>query len=175
MWVGECVGKGERKQSSGWRDRHVHGGGSRMWRRFLVWIGLTRDRTSGVDAPIDLGVWGEGQAADRLRRDGWKILGRRVRPNRRDELDIIAARDGVLAFVEVKTRTDERVARPGASVNAAKRHALNRAARAYLRQAGFPERIYRFDIVEVVGRPDGTRPEIRHHEDAFSFERMTWR
>ena len=140
-----------------------------------MWIGLTRDRTSGANAPIDLGVWGEGQAADRLRRDGWKILGRRVRPNRRDELDIIAARDGVLAFVEVKTRTDERVARPGASVNAAKRHALNRAARAYLRQAGFPDRIYRFDIVEVVGRPDGTRPEIRHHEDAFSFERMTWR
>jgi len=144
-------------------------------RRWMAWLGLTRNRVTETGAPIDLGVWGEGQAADRLRRDGWKILGRRVRPNRRDELDIIAARDGVLAFVEVKTRTDERVARPGASVKAAKRHALNRAARAYLRQAGFPDRIYRFDIVEVVGRPGGAPPEIRHHEDAFPFERMTWR
>jgi putative endonuclease len=134
---------------------------------------LIRDRAA--EAPVDLGVWGEGQAADWLRRDGWKILGRRVRPNRRDELDIIAARDGVLAFVEVKTRTDERVARAGASINAAKRHALNRAARAYLRQAGFPDRIYRFDIVEVIGRPDGSPPEIRHHADAFPFERMTRR
>jgi putative endonuclease len=132
-------------------------------------------REQAADAPIDLGEWGEGQASDRLRRDGWKILGRRVRPNRRDELDIIAARDGVLAFVEVKTRTDERVARAGASVNAAKRRALNRAARAYLRQAGFPNLIYRFDIVEVVGRPDGAPPEIRCSEDAFPFERMTRR
>jgi len=144
-----------------------------MWRRFLVWVGLTHDRLA--DAPLDLGVWGEDQAADRLRHNGWKILGRRVRPNRRDELDIIALRDGVLAFVEVKTRTDERIARPGASVNATKRHALNRAARAFLSQAGFPDLIYRFDIVEVVGRPGGAPPEIRCNEDAFPFERMTWR
>jgi len=166
---------GERIQSSRWRDGHVHGGGSLMWRRFLAWVGLTRNRTTEAGAPIDLGAWGEGKAAERLRRDGWKILGRRVRPNRRDELDIIAARDGVLTFVEVKTRTDERVARPATAVNAAKRRALNRAARAYLRKAGFPKLIYRFDIVEVVGCPDGPPPEIRHHENAFPFDRRTWR
>ncbi len=100
-------------------------------------------------------------------------MGKRVRPDRRDELDLVASHGGVLAFVEVKTRTDESVARPAAAVNAPKRHALNRAARAYLRQAGFPDLIYRFDIIEVIGRPGGPPPEIRHLENAFSFERRT--
>ena len=136
----------------------------RLWRRF---------RQRGIPAPVDLGAWGEGCAADWLRGNGWKILGRRVRPNRRDELDLVATRRGVLAFVEVKTRTDERVSRPAAAVNAAKRHALNRAARAFLRQAAFPDLIYRFDIVEVVGRPGTAPPAIRHHENAFPFERRS--
>jgi len=138
-------------------------------RRLRGWL-----RRSRPAVPADLGAWGEACAAERLRRDGWTILGRRVRPNRRDELDLIAARAGVLAFVEVKTRTDERAGRPGAAVNAGKRRALNRAARAYLRKAGFPRRIYRFDIVEVIGRPGGPPPEIRHQENAFPFDRRTW-
>jgi len=137
--------------------------------------GLRRRAAAAAAAPVDLGVWGEGCAADWLRGNGWKILGRRVRPNRRDELDLVATRRGVLAFVEVKTRTDERVGRPAAAVNAAKRHALNRAARAFLRQAGTPEFIYRFDIVEVVGRPGAAPPEIRHIENAFPFERRSGR
>lgn len=141
----------------------------------LVSRWLIRQRsTPATKRPLDLGLWGEDRAADHLRRDGWKILGRRVRPNRHDELDLVASRDGVLAFVEVKTRRNERFARPAAAVNASKRHALNRAARAYLRQAGYPDQIYRFDIIEVVGRPgDVPRPQIRHLENAFPFERRT--
>jgi hypothetical protein len=52
-----------------------------------------------VDAPIDLGVWGEGQAADRLRRDGWKSLGRRERPNRRDEIESRAFRSSRQSWI----------------------------------------------------------------------------
>lgn len=132
-----------------------------------------RRSVPAAQRPLDLGLWGEDRAADHLRRSGWKILGRRVRPNRRDELDLVASRNGVLAFVEVKTRTDERFARPAAAVNAPKRHALNRAARAYLRRAHYPDMLYRFDIIEVVGRPDTAPPQIRHLESAFPFERRT--
>ena len=52
--------------------------------------GLRRRAAAAAAAPVDLGVWGEGCAADWLRGNGWKILGRRVRPNRRDELDLVA-------------------------------------------------------------------------------------
>jgi putative endonuclease len=92
-----------------------------------------------------------------------------VRPNRRDELDLVARRDDTLAFVEVKTRRGEGFGRPAAAVNRRKRHSLCRGAAAYLRRAGHPALFYRFDVIEVVGRP-GATPVIRHIEDAFRFE-----
>ena len=52
------------------------------------------------------GVWGEDVALDFLRRKGWRLVGRRVRPcarDRRCEIDLVVRsrdRRGV-AFVEV--------------------------------------------------------------------------
>lgn len=51
------------------------------------------------------GRTGEMLAALWLQLHGWRIVGRRVR-TRRGEIDLIAKRRGVLAFVEVKTRGD---------------------------------------------------------------------
>jgi len=74
-------------------------------------------------------------------------------------------------FVEVKTRRREDFARPLLAVDREKRHALNRAAAAYLRRARYPNLFYRFDVVEVLGQPEEGEPLIRHVEDAFPFER----
>ena len=106
-----------------------------------------------------------------LVREGYRILGRRVRPDRRDEIDIVARKDAALVFVEVKTRRSEDFGRPLAAVNAAKRKALNRAAVRYLRQIGFPKLYYRFDTIEVVGTPEAAAPVVRHVENAFPFDR----
>ncbi|RPF70298.1 YraN family protein [Aurantiacibacter spongiae] len=46
---------------------------------------------------------GEGIAADWLAGQGWQILAERVR-TRAGEIDLIARRDGLIAFVEVKWR-----------------------------------------------------------------------
>lgn len=119
------------------------------------------------------GEWGEDVAARHLRRGGYTILGRRVRPNRRDELDIIARQGDVLAFVEVKTRKSELYGRPASSVDSRKRHALCRAAVAYLRSRGFPKMVYRMDVVEVVGEKDAGEPVVRHIENAFQFPKRT--
>lgn len=118
-----------------------------------------------------VGEWGEGQAAAYLKAQGYALLGRNVRPNRRDEIDIIARTGETLVFVEVKTRGRETFGRPMMAVDAKKRHALNRAAAAYLRKAKFPNLFYRFDVVEVLGQPDDGQPEIRHLDNAFPFER----
>jgi len=48
-----------------------------------------------------VGAWGEERAAAFLKGAGYDIIGRNVRPNRRDEIDIIARRDDFLVFVEV--------------------------------------------------------------------------
>ncbi len=118
----------------------------------------------------DAGRWGEQVAAKWLARHGYEILGRRVRPNRRDEIDLVARRERQWVFVEVKTRRSEAFGRPAAAVDARKRRALCRAAASYLRRAGYPAGCYRFDVVEVVGAPDADEPIVRHIEDAFRFE-----
>ncbi len=118
-----------------------------------------------------VGAWGEGVAASFLEHEGYRIIGRNVRPDRRDEIDIIARIRDSLVFVEVKTRAYEDFGSPASAVDGDKRHALNRAAAAYLRKAGYPDLFYRFDVIEVIGQPDEGETEIRHIEDAFPFEK----
>jgi putative endonuclease len=118
-----------------------------------------------------VGVWGEQTAAGYLKKKGYRIIGCNVRPDRRDEIDIIARIAESLVFVEVKTRADENFGAPFSAVDSVKRHSLNRAAAAYLRKTRFPDLYYRFDVIEVIGRPAGPEPEIRHIEDAFPFEK----
>jgi len=120
--------------------------------------------------PHATGRWGEDLAADFLVRAGYRILGRRVHPDRHDEIDLVARKDESLVFVEVKTRATEEFGRPLAAVNTAKRKALNRAAVRYLQQLKFPKLYYRFDTIEVVGTK-GAEPVVRHIENAFPFDR----
>jgi len=49
------------------------------------------------------GVCAEQNACNALLRDGWSILGRRIR-TKAGEIDAVAERDGLVAFVEVKAR-----------------------------------------------------------------------
>ncbi|HIE10361.1 MAG TPA: YraN family protein [Kiritimatiellae bacterium] len=131
------------------------------------WLPSVRSR-----APhLSIGRWGERVAERELRRKGLKIIGRRVRVGRRDELDLIARDGQVLVFVEVKARCDERFGRPIHAVDKAKRRLLSRAAARYLRSLKNPPRFIRFDVVEVVGSPrDGVRPVVRHIAGAFSLD-----
>ena len=118
-----------------------------------------------------VGAWGEACAARYLRQQGYRIVGQNVRPTQHDELDILALKADTLVFVEVKTRKRDDFVRPVRAVDAAKRHALNRAAAAYVRRAKNPDLFYRFDVIEVVGQPETKEPPtIRHLENAFAFE-----
>jgi putative endonuclease len=140
-------------------------------RLLAAWERLTATAPrKAMPAGHRIGRWGEDLAVAHLRRKGYRILGRRVRPDRRDEIDIVARLDETLVFVEVKTRRAEDFGRPFEAVDRAKRHALSRAASRYLRRAGFPRLFYRFDLIEVVGAP-GAQAEVRHIENAFPFDR----
>ena len=66
--------------------------------------------------------------------------------------------------VKITPTADRRVAPTAASVLRCS------AAAAYLRQAHYPRGCYRFDVVEVVGTPEGGEPVVRHLEHAFPFE-----
>ena len=95
---------------------------------------LSRILASREPQHLASGRWGEERAERFLRDKGWKILGRRVRVGRKDELDLIARADRVLVFVEVKTRQSESFGRPFAAVDQAKRRHLTRAAYRYLQR-----------------------------------------
>ena len=119
--------------------------------------------------PVRSGDWGERQAETALRRAGFRVIGRNVRPDERDELDLVMRDGDVLVFVEVKTRKDESFGAPAEAVDRRKRHALSRAAVRYLVKLRRPV-CFRFDVVEVIGSP-GDDPEIRHIRNAFTLDR----
>ena len=140
---------------------------------------LFRNKREALPASHRAGAWGERLAADFLENKGYRILGRNVRFGSRCELDLVARSPApeALVFVEVKTRRSEDFGRPMSAVDRGKRRALGRAAVRYLRRAKAKPAHIRFDVVEVVGTPDGPPPAVRHVESAFSLGpgyRLPW-
>ncbi len=153
------------------------GGVRGAWRRWLARIAPGRladpaaGRAPAARDPRAIGRWGEDVAARHLGRAGYRVLRRRVRIDRRHEIDLVARQGDTLVFVEVKTRASETFGLPAESVGRAKRRALSRAALRFLRRMRRVPTYIRFDIVEVVGRMDAAGPPaVRHHENAFPLE-----
>lgn len=119
-----------------------------------------------------LGRKGEEIALEYLITQGFQILGRNLRPGK-VEIDILAAKDEVIAVVEVKSRKSALV-HPSRSVDGAKRARLARAARAL--SETYPNRSIRFDVICIIAR-DGNY-EIEYLPDAFrpgaSFEEASF-
>jgi putative endonuclease len=108
---------------------------------------------------------GEDLAARFLESHGWHVVARNVRYGRAGEIDIVAERDGVIAFVEVKTRRTDRFGTPAEAVTWRKQQRIRSLARAYLARAKPRANAVRFDVVEV--RASGTTPDVTHLENAF--------
>ena len=108
---------------------------------------------------------GEEIAARFLAAQGWRILGRNVRCGRSGEIDIVADRGGILAFVEVKTRRTDRFGTPGEAVTRRKQTRIRALARSYLMRTHVRASAIRFDVVEI--RAGGRRPVVTHLENAF--------
>jgi putative endonuclease len=111
---------------------------------------------------------GEVLAARHLERCGWNILDRNWRAGH-SELDLVAERGAVLAFVEVKSRSAEGSGGPLDAVTPRKRRELARAATAWLLARGDRMTRYetvRFDVVAVhLSRGGGG--EVVHLPDAW--------
>lgn len=103
-------------------------------------------------AKDDLGRAGEERAASHLAAGGYTILDRNWRCAQ-GEIDIVAARDGVLVVVEVKTRRTERFGHPLEAVDERKAARLWRLAMAWI--VAHPRaargRTLRLDVVSILG------------------------
>lgn len=110
------------------------------------------------------GSRGEELAAQFLLRKGFRILERNYRTPR-GEIDIIAQKAKILAFVEVKTDRTGDFGAPEGWVTPRKQRQIARMALRYLRQRNFPGIDPRFDVIGVTLRKG--KPEIEHIEGAF--------
>ena len=111
------------------------------------------------------GELGERIAERWLRRRGWRIVQRRFRSGHRD-IDLVAERDGTVAFIEVKARKGAGFGGPVQAVNHRKRKQLERSAMVWIDRHGREAESYRFDVVGVL--LDGAEVRICHVENAFA-------
>ena len=111
------------------------------------------------------GEIGERVAERWLRRKGWRIMQRRFRSGHRD-IDLVAERDGLVAFVEVKARKGAEFGGPVEAVNWRKQRELTRSAHVWISRHGRPSDSYRFDVIGVLVA--GSTVRVRHVEDAFA-------
>lgn len=115
--------------------------------------------------PQGLGYRGESYAAEYLTRKGYEILDRNY-SCKQGEIDIVAKKDGLIAFVEVKSRkTLSPDFLPKASVTAAKQARIIAAAKEYI-AAKELDAVFVFDVAEVVGHEG--KIYVNLIEDAFS-------
>lgn len=112
----------------------------------------------------ELGRRGEKLAESYLRQCGWRILDRNWRFHHK-EIDLVARRGRVVAFVEVKARRTGGLGHPLETITAAKRRELVIAARGWIALRGRPGESYRFDAVAVVEGRSGTC--VEHMEGAW--------
>jgi putative endonuclease len=116
-------------------------------------------------ASQQLGEEGERIAESWLAGRGWRMLDRRFRSGHRD-LDLIAERDGIVAFVEVKARRGKSFGHPVEAVNWRKQRELTRSASVWLARFGDGKHTFRFDVIGVLIGESGVR--VRHVENAFT-------
>lgn len=80
------------------------------------------------------------------------------------EIDIIAQKDEILVFVEVKSRSSDYYGKPESFVNPVKQSRIFRAANLYYEETSCMLEA-RFDIISVLFTPEGIT--INHFEDAI--------
>ena len=127
------------------------------------------------------GKRGELEAYLHLRNLGYKMVAANFRvPYDRGEIDLIGWDDGVLCFIEVKTRTNDGLAPPVTAVDRSKRRHILSVARRYVRRipGDRPPRC-RFDIVSIILVGGDGKPQITVSKGAFSWStdkpRNHWR
>lgn len=110
-------------------------------------MAVARDRTRRRRRAYRRGHAGERLAALRLILTGYRILARRYR-TKLGEIDLIARRGDVVAFIEVKRRAELVTGLEAVTPQAQQR--IRRAAQLYLqRHPALAERALRFDVMVV--------------------------
>ena len=113
------------------------------------------------------GAVAEEAAVQHLIQNGYQILDRNWRC-RSGELDITAEKDGVLVFIEVRSRSSSgRFGTPSESVDQRKVLQVRSTAEHYLHLKKQHGRSIRFDVIAVMLNADLSAASVEHIPNAF--------
>lgn len=112
-----------------------------------------------------IGNIGENAVCDFLVRNGYEIIKRNF-TIRGGEIDIIAMKGDVVAFVEVKTRKPNSLEDGESAITYRKKSLIVKTAEAYVHKFGRDDDMYRFDVA-VVTCDRGVIKKIKYYAGAF--------
>ena len=117
--------------------------------------------------PDELCKKGEALAGKILKKKGYKILKRNY-VSKYGKIDIVAYDNGIICFVEVKTRQSENYGPPELAVTKEKGKRIVRTALNYLTINNIEDTDCRFDVVSILYKEDVNKPDIELLESAFT-------
>ena len=108
---------------------------------------------------IETGRLGEDIAKNYLQSEGCNIIETNWHYSKNAEIDIIAEKDNILIFVEVKTRSSLSFGHPFEAITPHKINKVHLAIKAYLNTCKKKYKSYRLDGIAVIGLKN---PKIEH-------------
>jgi len=116
------------------------------------------------------GDWGENLACEFLKENGFEILENNFQ-KRYGEIDIVAKKQGIPHFIEVKTRKESSVRKfglPEEAVTGKKRKRIIETAETYLAENDYPsDTDWQIDVISIITKDDGNDAKINYIPNAF--------
>jgi len=121
----------------------------------------------------ELGKIGENIACDYLKNKGYKILDRNYvklwDDKTKGEIDIVARKNKVISFIEVKTMVDSPDFFPEDKVNFKKQKKLIKLAQSWLSKSKIPlDSAWQIDAISVVVDAQMGKTKVQHFENVVS-------
>lgn len=118
-------------------------------------------------SPKQLGVWGELYAQKYLQKHGYTITHYNWRYSRRGEIDIIALKDNITVFLEVKTRRNINNGTPIEAVSQKKYQQIRKCISYYITDKNLKDLNFQFDIIGIFASKNNI--QLKHVKNV-----LTW-
>lgn len=122
--------------------------------------------------PKQIGILGEKITCNYLRKKGYRILDKNYSPHhisgpKRGEIDVVARKDGVISFLEVKTLRDPAsLIAPEAKVNYQKKKKITKTAESWLvKQKISLDSKWQIDVISIIIDLNSKKAKIRHFKN----------
>lgn len=111
------------------------------------------------------GIQGEEITAKQMKKYGYEILEKNYRAQN-SEIDIIAKKENIIVFVEVKLRRGLGCGMPSEAVDRKKQQKIIDAAKQYIAENELEEQEFRFDVAEIL-KYSGSPALFHYIKNAF--------